>query len=93
MIPIWIGKIVANKIIKSIKHKVDLNKIDKYVNKPNELDIQIKQIYKTVAKQGKYIEEAEKEISILKKDSHPPVFSISDYKDVLKRLKKLENAK
>ena len=41
MIPIWIGKIVANKIIKSIKHKVDLNKIDKYVNKPNELDIQI----------------------------------------------------
>ena len=35
----------------------------------------------------------EKEVDILKSDSHPPIFSISDYKDVLKRLGKLENAK
>ena len=43
MIPIWIGKIVAKQAIKAIKHKIDLNKIDKYVNKPNELDKQMKQ--------------------------------------------------
>ena len=71
MIPIWIGKMVAKRVIKAIKHKIDLNKIDKYVNKPNELDIQMKQALKTISKQGKYIEEVEKDIAILKKDSHP----------------------
>ena len=71
MIPIWIGKIVAKGIIKGVKHRIDLKKIDKYVNKPNELDIQIKHLQRTVSKQGKYIEELEKDVAILKKDSHP----------------------
>ena len=60
MIPIWLGKMVAKRVIKAIKHKIDLKKIDKYVNKPNELDIQMKQTRKTLSKQGKYIEELEK---------------------------------
>lgn len=51
------------------------------------------QLYKTVSKQGKYIEELEKEVAILKADSHPPIFSVSDYKDILKRLTRLEDAK
>ena len=72
MIRIWLGKIVAKRVIKAIKYKVDLKKIDKYVNKPNELDIQMKQIHKTVMKQGKTIEELEKDNAILKKNSHPP---------------------
>ena len=72
MIPLWIGKIVAKGIIKGIKHKIDLKKIDKYVNKPNELDIQINQLYKIVGKQGRYIEELDKNVAILNKDSHPP---------------------
>jgi hypothetical protein len=71
MIPIWIGKMVAKRVIKAIKHKIDLKKIDDYVNKPNEVDIQIKQQQKTISKQGKYIEELEKDVAILKKDSHP----------------------
>ena len=71
MIPIWIGKIVATRVIKAIKHKIDLNKIDKYVNKPNELDLQMKQTRKTINKQGKYIEEIEKKVAILETDSHP----------------------
>ena len=71
MIPIWLGKMVAKRVIKAIKHKIDLKKIDDYVNKPNEVDIQIKQQQKTISKQGKYIEELEKDVAILKKDSHP----------------------
>ena len=90
MIPIWLGKIVATRVIKAIKHKIDLKKIDKYVNKPNELDIQMKQTRKTISKQGKYIEEVEKKVAILETDSHPPIFKTKDYKDILKRLKKLE---
>ena len=71
MIPIWIGKIVATRVIKAVKHKIDLNKIDKYVNKPNELDLQIRAHAKELDKLGKYIEELEKEVAILKTDSHP----------------------
>ena len=56
MIPIWLGKMIAKRAIKAIKYKIDLKKIDKYVNKPNELDIQLKFLQNTVNKQGKYIE-------------------------------------
>ena len=72
MIPIWLGKIAAKQIIKAVKHKIDLKKIDKYVNKPNELDLQIRAHAKELDKLGKYIEELEKEVAILKTDSHPP---------------------
>ena len=90
MIPIWLGKIVAKRAIKAIKYKIDLKKIDKYVNKPNELDIQLKFLQRAVNKQGKYIEQLEKNVAILKRDSHPPIFRKDDYKKITKRLKKLE---
>ena len=69
--PIWIAKIVATRIIKAVKHKIDLKRIDKYVNKPSELDKQMKSLHKTVNKYGEYIEELEKNVAILQKDSHP----------------------
>tara|TARA_R110002020_G_scaffold409840_1_gene619576 strand:+ start:2195 stop:2479 length:285 start_codon:yes stop_codon:yes gene_type:complete len=90
MIPVWVGKIVAKRVIKAIKYKIDLKKIDKYVNKPNELDVQMNYLQKTINKQGRYIEDLEKDVAILKKKSHPPIFSKDDYKDIIKRFKKLE---
>ena len=69
--PIWLGKFIATRIIKAVKRKIDLNKIDKYVNKPNELDKQMKQVQKNSFKNSKNIEELEKEVAILRKDSHP----------------------
>ena len=88
--PIWIAKIVATRIIKAVKHKIDLKRIDKYVNKPNELDKQMKSLQKTVNKYGKYIETIEKNIAVLKKDSHPPIFGKKDKANINKRLTKLE---
>jgi len=90
MIPLWLGKIAAKQIIKAVKHKIDLKKIDKYVNKPNELDIQVRQMQKTIRKQGKTIEELEKNNAILNRDSHPPIFTKRGYDNILRRLKKLE---
>ena len=66
MIPIWLIKFAGNRIYKAIKHNRELKKIEEYVNKPNELDIQIKQVQKTNVKQSKAIEEAEKDIAQLK---------------------------
>jgi len=88
-----IAKKTIDIIIKQIMKKREINKLRKYVEEDNELDIQIKQLQKTVAKQGKYIEELEKNLAIVNKYSHPPLFSLSDYKDILRRLEKLENAK
>ena len=82
--PIWLAKIVATRIIKAVKHKIDLKRIDKYVNKPNELDKQFKSLQKSVNKYGKYIEEIEKDIAEIKSISHKPINGLKD------RLKKLE---
>ena len=82
--PIWLAKIVVNRIYKAIKHNRELKKIDDYVNKPNELDKQIKSLQRTVAKYGKYIEDLEKDVAILKKDSHPPIRNLE------RRLRKIE---
>ena len=90
MIPIWLGKIIATRVIKAVKHKIDLNKIDKYVNKPNELDLQIKAHARALDKYGRTIEELEKDVAILKANSHPPVFAKNDYNKILRRLNKLE---
>ena len=85
-----LGKWLGRKLIKAIKHKIDLKKIDRYVNKPNELDKQMKQVQKTSSKSLKYIEELEKDVAILKGSSHPPIFEKSDLRKLEKRLKKLE---
>tara|TARA_R100001594_G_scaffold126127_1_gene163252 strand:- start:6 stop:281 length:276 start_codon:yes stop_codon:yes gene_type:complete len=39
------------------------------------------------------VEELQKEVAILKSESHPPVFTKDQYKDLLKRIKKVENGK
>jgi len=62
-----LAKKVLDLVLKQIFKQFDLNKINKYVEEDNELDIQVKQIQKTMSKQGKYIEVLEKEVAYLKK--------------------------
>ena len=61
-------KKVLDLVLKQIFKQFDLNKINKYVEEDNELDVQMKQAYKLIDKQGKTIESNEKEIAILKKE-------------------------
>ena len=83
-------KKVMDVVLKKIMEKHNLNKLQKYVEEDNELDKQMKQVQKTVSKYGRILESIEKDIAQLKVDSHPPVFMKNDYKDIIKRLKKLE---
>ena len=64
-------KKVMDVVLKKIMEKHNLNKLQKYVEEDNELDKQMKVVQKNLNKYGKYIEELEKEVAILKKDSHP----------------------
>ena len=68
MIQGMIIKLIFNAIMKKINEKHNLNKMDKYVNEDNELDVQMKQQQKTIGRQGKTIEENEKEIAIMRNE-------------------------
>ena len=72
MIQVWIAKKIVGSIINAIQKKHDLKKIDDYVNKKNELDIKMESVQRNVNKCLKNNEALEKEVAILKKDSHPP---------------------
>ena len=90
MIQALIVKTIFNAIYKAIQKKHNLKKMEDYVNKPNELDKQMKQVQKNLNKALKYIEELEKEVGLLKTDSHPPLFTKKDKNRIEKQLKKLE---
>tara|TARA_R100001443_G_C3330216_1_gene172144 strand:- start:111 stop:404 length:294 start_codon:yes stop_codon:yes gene_type:complete len=90
MIQGLIAKKAIDIILKKVMEKREVKKLRKYVEEDNELDIQVKQMQKTISKQGKYIEELEKNVAILKSDSHPPAFSKKSYNKILKRLNKIE---
>ena len=85
-----IVKILINAIIKALNKRFNLNNIKSYVEDDNELDIKMKTALKNLRKNAKYIEELEKDVAILKKNSHPPIFGKKDKKNIIKRLKKLE---
>ena len=68
-------KKVLDLVMKHLMKNFELDKFDKivdYVEKPNDLDKQMDALHKKIDKYGKYIEELEKNIAILKNDSHPP---------------------
>ena len=59
-------KKVMEIVMKQLMKQFNLDKIQEYVEKPNELDNQVKAIQKNISKYGKYIEDMEKDIAILK---------------------------
>ena len=71
-------KKVLDLVMKQLMKQFKLDKIQKYVEQPNELDKQVKALNKTVNKYGKYIEELEKDLAILKKVSHTPIDGLTD---------------
>ena len=64
-------KFLIKTIIKALDKRFNLRNIKKYVEEDNELDIKMKTALKNSSKNAKYIEELEKDVAILKKDSHP----------------------
>jgi len=96
MIQVFLVKLIIGAIKDAIEKKKrikglnNLKRIDDYVNKDNELDIKVKQQQKNINKALKYIEDLEKEVGILKTDSHPPLFTKRDKTSILRRLTKLE---
>tara|TARA_R100000700_G_C3167713_1_gene142613 strand:+ start:1094 stop:1309 length:216 start_codon:yes stop_codon:yes gene_type:complete len=53
-------------------------------------DKKIDILWKAINKQARYIEQLEIMVAHLKKDSHPPMFKKSQYKDLVQRLEVVE---
>ncbi len=66
MIQGLIVKKVMEVVMKQHMKQFKLDKIQEYVEQPNELDRQVKSLKKSVTKYGKYIEEIEKDLAIVK---------------------------
>ena len=69
-------KLVINKIINLLAKNFKLFKLMKYVEEPNELDHKVLELENHILK--------------LEKDSHPPIFTKKNKKDIEKRLKDIE---
>ena len=65
-------------------------KIIKMIQNYNAIDKQINQIHRSVTKYGKYVEELHKDVAKLKKESHPPIFTQSQYTDLNDRITIIE---
>ena len=71
MIQAFVAKKLINVALKKIMKAREIKNLRKYVEEDNELDFQIRAHAKALDKYGRYIEELEKEVAILKKNSHP----------------------
>ena len=96
MLPAFIAKKLIDVTLKKVMEKRAVKKMRRYVEQENELDIKVKELEnnniilikqneimnKKIDKYGKYIEELEKDVAILK--------VADDYKEIIQRILKLE---
>ena len=78
-------KKVLDLVLKQLLKQFKLDKIQDYVEKPNELDKQMAVLQRKVDKYGKYIEEMEKDIAKIKSVAHTPVDGLSGRLDKLEK--------
>ena len=93
MIQAFVAKKLIDVALKKVMKAREIKNLRKYVEEDNELDHKVKELENSIALLNAHIEIQEKHIEKLEKDSHPPVFSKSNYKDLLKRIKKIEKEK
>ena len=55
MLQAMMAKKIVDIILKKVMEKREVRKLRRYVEEDNELDIQVRQLNKTISKQGKYI--------------------------------------
>ena len=80
-----IVKKVLDLVLKQLLKQFKLDKIQDYVEKPNELDKQMAVLQRKMDKYGKYIEEMEKDIAKIKSVAHTPIDGLSGRLDKLEK--------
>ena len=88
-----IVKKVIDVVLKKIMEKHNLNKLQKYVEEDNELDVQFRDIEKKCTDIGFKVTAMQTVLKDLDDDSHPPVIDLEEWESMKDTIKKIKNKK
>ena len=86
-------KILMPKIMDQFMEIFKLDKVLKYVEQPNELDIQMENVERKCSDIGIKIDAMESVLKGLGEDQHPPAIDLDEWADVKDTIKKIKNKK
>ena len=93
MIPKMVLKYVLPKVMDHIMKVFKLEKILRYVEEPNELDIQFRDIEQKCTDIGFKVTAMQTVIKDLGDQSHPPAIDIKEFEEMKAVIKKIKNKK
>ena len=86
-------KLVMPKIMDQFLEIFKLDKVLKYVEQPNELDVQMENVEKKCTDISIKLNAVESVLKDLDNDSHPPAIDLDEWADVKDTIKKIKNKK
>ena len=86
-------KLVMPKIMDQFLEIFKLDKVLKYVEQPNELDVQMENVEKKCTDISIKLNAVESVLKDLDDDSHPPAIDLDEWADVKAAIKKIKNKK
>ena len=86
-------KFVLPKVLDHVVKVFKLEKILRYVEEDNELDVQVRDIEQKCADIGFKVTAMQTVLKDLNDDSHPPVIPQDEWDDVKATIKKIKNKK
>ena len=93
MIPQVLLKLLLPKIMDHAVKIFKLDKVLRYVEEDNELDVQVRDIEQKCTDIGFKISAMKTAIKDLNDDSHPPAIDQAEWEDVKATIKKIKNKK
>ena len=93
MIPQMVLKFVLPKVMDHVMKVFKLEKILRYVEEPNELDVQMRDIEQKCTDVGFKVTAMETVLKDLGDDSHPPAIDLDEWEDMKETIKKIKNKK
>tara|TARA_Y100000310_G_C20297947_1_gene630346 strand:- start:102 stop:401 length:300 start_codon:yes stop_codon:yes gene_type:complete len=93
MIPRMVLKFVLPKVMDHVMKAFKLEKILRYVEEPNELDVQMEDIEKKCTDIGYKVSAMQTVLKDLNEDTHPPVIPTEEWEQMKKDMGKIKNTK
>tara|TARA_Y100000310_G_C20097179_1_gene541027 strand:- start:11 stop:313 length:303 start_codon:yes stop_codon:yes gene_type:complete len=93
MIPQLLLKLILPKVVEHIVKLFKLPKILDYVEKDNELDVQMRDVEQKCTDIGFKVTAMQTVIKDLDDKSHPPAIDLEEWKEMKDTIKKIKNKK
>ena len=91
MIPQMVLKFVLPKVMDHVMKVFKLDKVLRYVEEPNELDVQVQDIEKKCTDIGFKVTAMKDVLKGLGEDQHPPAIDLKEWEQIKADMKKIRN--